>query len=91
MIAARTTTVTQAIRALVDGGADVNARRSDGMTALMLCARDTSSTRMLRVLLEVGADPTIRDADGNTAWFYLGQNDIIVGSKTEAALRDAAQ
>jgi ankyrin repeat protein len=44
---------------LLDAGADVNARRRDGMTALHSAAY-RGHLRVIRRLLERGADPTIR-------------------------------
>jgi len=54
------------VQAMLDNGADVNARDEDGATALILavCAgRDG----VLRVLLDNGADVNAQEKDGNTA------------------------
>jgi ankyrin repeat protein len=46
----------------------VNARSSDGRTALMLASESLGQRiECVRALREAGADPTIRDNDGLTA------------------------
>lgn len=49
--------------ALLDGGADVNARRQDGLTALMMAA-GYGYTEMVRELLVRGADAYLEHEDG---------------------------
>ncbi|MDP6439181.1 MAG: ankyrin repeat domain-containing protein, partial [Candidatus Brocadiia bacterium] len=44
------------VEALLDGGADVNAADSDGVTAIMVAARQ-GHTAVVKLLLEGGADP----------------------------------
>jgi ankyrin repeat protein len=52
------------LRALLDLGADPNARNDAGATALMWAVDDLAATRLL---LDRGADPNVRSADGRTA------------------------
>lgn len=58
---------------LLDNGANVNARRRDGMTALHSAAY-RGHLRVIRRLLERGADPTIRARDDAGA--HAGQSAI---------------
>lgn len=57
-----------AVRLLLDRGADVNARDGDGRTALMLaCYSDTYPIDVVRILIERGADVNARTPSGDTA------------------------
>ena len=53
-------------RSLLLGGADANAKDSDGMTALMYAALYTSADSM-KMLLDRGADPNAKNNAGLTA------------------------
>lgn len=56
------------IKALLDAGADVNARDVRGMTPLMLAVATGHQDRsIIRMLLEGGADPSTRSEAGDTA------------------------
>lgn len=55
-----------AVRALLNAGADPNVAGNDGTTALMLAA-GYGYFRTTRVLLERGADPALRNESGETA------------------------
>ena len=62
-----------AVRALIDEGADVDARRSDGVTALLWAAhRDDLATAGL--LLGAGADPDSADDHGVTPLIRASEN-----------------
>ena len=56
----------EALRLLLDLGADVNLQRSDGVTALM-CAVNAQRIDAVRMLLDAGADPNLEDSHGRTA------------------------
>ncbi len=59
------------VRALVDWGADVNARADSGQTPLHLC----SNPRIAEMLVEAGADPSATDDEHGTTplvWARLG-------------------
>jgi RNA polymerase sigma factor (sigma-70 family) len=60
------------IRYLLDHGADVNAQRSGGTTALMMSIR-RHSPRTVRLLLERGADVRLKTAKGETALDWAKQ------------------
>lgn len=54
------------VRALLDGGAEVDARQHGGFTALHAAAMHGDAT-IVRLLLDHGADPTLPADDGRTA------------------------
>ena len=54
------------IRELVRGGVDVNARRNDGRSALMIAATEEHPSETIKILLGLGADTSLRDATGRT-------------------------
>ena len=56
----------EAIRVLLDHGADVNAQRDGGLTALMVAVRQ-HSPKTVRLLLERGADVRLATFRGETA------------------------
>jgi len=56
----------EVIEILVAAGADVNARDSNGQTALMIAARSRSMD-VIKALLAAGADPSICDAESRDA------------------------
>ncbi|MDY3868138.1 MAG: ankyrin repeat domain-containing protein [Pyramidobacter sp.] len=59
---------------LIKAGADANASRKDGITALMMAALHSNGTA-LDVLLSCGADAKLSDKDGHNVFWYLPQND----------------
>ena len=56
-------------RALLERGADVNVKNSDGWTPLIKAA-SANFPDVARVLLAHGADPDIADHLDRTAWMY---------------------
>jgi len=63
----------EAVKKLVEAGANVNARDQYGRTALMLAAQagaKSYKTDVIKLLLDRGADVKLRDAGGWTAFEY---------------------
>ena len=58
-----------AVRVLVEQGADVHAQDQDGDAPLHLAARKGHG-EVVKVLVELGADTQARDAEGRTPAFY---------------------
>src|SRR5262249_15334724 len=59
----------EVMEALLRAGADVKARDSRGLTALMLAvASDHADPRTITLLLEAGTDVTVRSLEGETAF-----------------------
>jgi ankyrin repeat protein len=63
-------------RLLMSAGADVNAKSSDGRTALMQAAGDGRAA-LVQLLLEKGADLEATDTAGRTAWMYAAMGNQI--------------
>ena len=61
---------------LLRAGADVNARRPDGTTALHTAAASDARADCVRMLLAAGADPTARDREGKTAGDYAREENL---------------
>ena len=65
------------VRFLLDHGAAVDARQSDGRTPLYLAASAGNSNGVLRLLLDKGADPNQPTSNGNTSLINAsGRGDI---------------
>ena len=62
-----------AVRALLDAGAEVNARRADGATALLWAAH-RDDLAMVELLLAAGADPDAADEHGVTPLMRASEN-----------------
>jgi len=69
----------EAAKALLDNGAEVDFRASDGRTPLILAA-GKGNKDLVEVLLQAGADPSLTDQGGQTAQGVAaakGYNDIV--------------
>jgi ankyrin repeat protein len=69
----------EAAKALLDNGAEVDFRASDGRTSLILAA-GKGNRDLVEVLLQAGADPSLTDQGGQTAQAVAaakGYNDIV--------------
>ena len=67
----------EAITALLDAGANVNAPSGGNITPLHLAAQYSKNSQIILTLLEAGADGTLRDADGKTAFDFAKENAYI--------------
>lgn len=58
---------------LIEAGADVNAQRSNGVTALMSASGIWGGLAKMEALLSAGADVNIKDEDGKTTLMYAAE------------------
>lgn len=63
----------EAARALLDAGAEVDPRDSDGATPLWRAVMSGSSAEVVRLLLEAGADPEAQDKSGSSSPLSLAK------------------
>ena len=69
-----------ALRALLEAGADPNAQDENGDTALHDAARYGKSPEKLDVLLEGGSSPTLHNNAGKLPLDYARENEALLGS-----------
>jgi ankyrin repeat protein/WD40 repeat protein len=62
------------VRSLLDKGANVNARREDGDTPLMLAALSGGKLEIVNLLLTKGADVNAKNKENDTALIYAASN-----------------
>ena len=55
-----------AVKILYENGADIDSRKNDGETALLMASK-TSSVQLVKALIECGADTNVSDNNGATA------------------------
>ena len=75
-------------RALIEAGADVDARKEGGVTPLHAAAAYNSSLSVIRALIEAGADPAARDDDGRTPFDYVKGNEALKGTVAYRLLKE---
>lgn len=84
--------VLKTVALLVENGADVNAKNSDGKPVIFFALVGTHSIdlEVLKFLISKGADVNIRDAQGNTPLFYAFGNqeavDILLAAGADKSL-----
>ena len=64
------------VQLLLDKGADVNAKKTDGVTALMVASRD-GHQEVVKLLLDKGADVNAKRTDGVTALMAVSASGYI--------------
>ena len=74
--------------ALIDAGANVNAKNADGRTPLHYAATHSRLPSAVIALLDAGADPKAKDEVGRTPWDYAQDNEALP-KETLAPLRPA--
>ena len=79
------------ITALIEGGADVGARRGNiGFTPLHLAAAMNSNPSVIKALIEGGANVGARDKNGNTPFDHAKGNDALKGTAAYRLLKEGA-
>ncbi|KAH1299832.1 hypothetical protein KXV27_002966 [Aspergillus fumigatus] len=66
---------TEALKFLLESGADVSRLRQDGISLLHDAATHSAMPRLITCLLDYGADPLAITSDGKTALHYAATND----------------
>ena len=77
------------VTALLNAGADPNARNELGATPLHFAARSSKTPAVVSALLDAGADPDARDQYGDTPWDVLPENSPLRGTDAYRRLNDA--
>ncbi len=91
MYAASDNTDPAVITALIQAGADPNARRKDGMTPLMYAAEESTNQAVVTALLDAGADAKAKDDVGSAALDYAANNTSLTGTDAYRRLQEASQ
>lgn len=65
-----------AAKAVLESGADANAKDEEGLTVLMSASLG-QNTELVKTLLEGGADVNFKSEQGTTAWMLASNRDII--------------
>ncbi len=77
------------IVALLDAGANIEARDKDGWTPLHGAARFNESPAVIVALLDAGANPKARDKFDETPWDYIQDNEALKDSDVYWRLNEA--
>ncbi len=64
-----------ALRLLIEGGADLDAREAEGRSCVHLAVSVTRSLELLEILIEAGADPDARDQDGDIPLHFASRSE----------------
>ena len=86
MSAAASNPDTEAIAILLQAGADIAAKDSKGMTALMMAARSNPNADVVIALLNAGSDPKVKSQEGKTAFDYAMEDDKYFFNKSQKLL-----
>ena len=78
----------EVVTALVQTGADPNARTEFGSTPLDVAAIN-GRAEVVMALVEAGADPMTRNAEDRTPWDLVQENDALKGSAAYWRMNDA--
>ena len=81
----------EVIAALLQAGANVNAKNPNGATPLMYATNGDNPEAMIRAFLKAGADAKAKDSDGKTAFDYAQTNEKLKGTDAYRQLQQASQ
>ena len=75
-----------AVKALIEAGADVNAKDDEGKTALIYAAIYNHTPEVAKALVEAGAEINAKDNEGRTAlsWAACNHNPQVLKALVEA-------
>ena len=90
MYAAQRNANPEALRTLLDAGANLEARDEFGRTPLMLAAARNSNPKVVQLLLDAGTDATATDQEGRRAIDYARENEHLLGTDAYWRLNDAS-
>ena len=90
MLAAGNNPNPEVLKALLEAGADVNAKNKDGVTPLMPAAGSNPNPEVLKALLEAGADAKAKNNEGKTALDYARMNEKLKDTEALRLLEDKA-
>jgi ankyrin repeat protein len=62
----------EAVKALLDAGADAEAKDANGYFALFIAAQKGHSD-VVKIMLDAGADVEVKDSEGHTALYFATQ------------------
>ena len=74
--------------ALLDAGANLEARHECGSRALRYAARRNQNPEVVQALLDAGADATAKNNKGENAWDLAQLNDNLKGTEAYWRLND---
>ena len=90
MIAAAYNSSPDVITALIQAGANVNARDENGLTPLMRAAISNSNPEVITAFLSLGADPQLKDNSGKMAIDYARNNEKLRDTDVLKKLEEAS-
>jgi len=76
--------------AVINTGAEIDAKDRDGMTALMLAAR-WNSPGIVETLIDAGANADLKDHEGKRAIDHARVNERLKGTDTLKRLENASR
>lgn len=77
------------VMALVDAGANLEARAERGWTPLHAAAAKTDNPAVVEALLDAGANPAERNERGRTPFYYAKRNEALKGTDVYWRLNEA--
>ena len=79
----------ETVTALINAGADPNARAEFGLTPLHRAAAHSQTPEIVTALINAGADPNARDGDGRTPFELIPEDSPLKGADVYWRLNEA--
>jgi ankyrin repeat protein len=89
MYASSSNTNPEVITTLLNAGASVSERDTDGRTPLMYASRSNTNPEVITTLLKAGSDGKAKNNEGKTAFDLAQENPKLKGTAAYWALNDA--